>query len=207
MDDKKRIAELEDDLKHRDTRISELRGEIDELRDLTNRLRENVEDAAGVLQGWKDTFDMEEVEGGWTWKPFWERHGAIIDQHNKLVQQFNKYLPVINGHLHSKNIGRPLQASAAQVAQVLKLRQAGTSLRDIAEETSLGLPTVRTIVGKTNRTDRTSKRHLARIDNKEILVTWKRQRRSGDGLPKRAQKVVEDAEALAKEARGLGRAA
>lgn len=200
-DDNKRIGELEDQIKHRDRRISELREEIDELRDLVQRQRENVEDAANVLQGWKDTFDMEEVEGGWTWKPFWERHNNIIEKYNKLVQQWNKYVPVINGRLATKNIGRPLQASEAQVAQVLKLRQRGTSLRDIAEETSLGLPTVRTIVGRTNGTDRTTKRHLARIDNKDITITWKRQRRSGETLPRRAQKVVEDAEALAKEAR------
>jgi hypothetical protein len=201
MDDQKRIGELEDELKHRDRRISELREEIDELRDLVGRLRENVEDAAGVLQGWKDTFDMEEVDGGWTWKPFWENHNRIIEQHNKLVEQWNRYVPVINGRLHSKNIGRPLQAGEAQVAQVLKLRKSGTSLRDIAEETSLGLQTVRTIVGKKDGTDRTTKRHLARIANKEINITWKRQRRTGDSLPKRAQKVVKDAEALAKEAR------
>jgi hypothetical protein len=45
-----------------------------------------------------------------------------------------------------RNVGRPLAASEAQCATVLKLHKAGTSLRAIAEETSLGLRTVRTIV-------------------------------------------------------------
>jgi transposase len=202
-DDKKRIEELEDDLKHRDRRIAELRGEVDELRGLVKGLEENVEDAANVLAGWKETFQMEEVEGGWTWKPFWEERDKIIQDYNKLVQKWNRFVPLINGK--QKNIGRPLEASEAQIAQVLKLRKSGTSLRGIAEETNLGLSTVRTIVGKTNGTDRTTKRQLARIDAKQITTTWKRQRRAGDSLPKRAHRVVKDAEALAKEAKGLGR--
>jgi DNA-binding CsgD family transcriptional regulator len=54
--------------------------------------------------------------------------------------------PVINGH--AQPVGRPLAASEAQQATVRRLRKAGKSLRWIAEETSLGLNTVRTIVGK-----------------------------------------------------------
>jgi hypothetical protein len=68
------IDELEDELKHRDRRISDLRGEIDELRDLVGRLRENVEDSASVLArrlegnlrygGSRGRLDMETVLGG-----------------------------------------------------------------------------------------------------------------------------------------------
>jgi hypothetical protein len=200
-DDKKRIGELEDDLKHRDGRISELRQEIDELRDLVERQRENVEDAANVIQNWQETFEMVQSEDGWHWGPFWDNHNKLVEKYNDLLRDWNKFVSEYNGVVRKRNSGRPLAASEAQVAQVLKLRARGTSLRDIAEETSLGFATVRTIVGRKNGTDRTTKRHLARIDNKEIIITWKRQKRTGDSLPRRAQKVVEDAETLAREAR------
>jgi hypothetical protein len=42
---------------------------------------------------------------------------------------------------------------------VLKLRKAGNSLREIVEETNLGLRTVRTIVDQRKGTDRTTKKH------------------------------------------------
>jgi hypothetical protein len=144
-----------------------------------------------------------QAKGGWTWKPFWEERDKIIQDYNKLVQKWNRFVPLINGK--QKNIGRPLEASEAQIAQVLKLRKSGTSLRGIAEETNLGLSTVRTIIGKTNGTDRTTKRQITKIDAKQIMVTWKRQRRTGDSLPKRAHRVVKDGKALVKEAKGLGR--
>jgi hypothetical protein len=109
------------------------------------------------------TFDMVQTEsGGWTWGPFWDEHWKTIDDYNALVRDWNKYLPVINGR--TQPVGRPLAASEAQVAQVRKLRKAGRSLRRIAEEMSLGLNTVRTIVGKANGSDRTSRREQERID-------------------------------------------
>jgi Helix-turn-helix domain of resolvase len=200
-DDNKRIGELEDEIKHRDRRISEPREEVDELRDLVERQRENVEDAASVIEHWEETFEMVLTEGGWSWGPFWEKHNKLIDAYQDLVQKFNKYVHLFNSRLHGQNVGRPLAASEAQVALVLKLRQQGTSLRNIADETSLGLSTVRTIVGRKDKTDRTSKRHLERIGSKELTIPWKRQKRTGDSLPRRAQKVVEDAETLAKESR------
>jgi hypothetical protein len=50
----------------------ELRREIDEQRDLVRRMEENVEDAGSVIEGWRETFEMElTADGCWTWKPFW----------------------------------------------------------------------------------------------------------------------------------------
>ena len=197
------IGELEDELKRRDERIEELRQEIDEQRDLIQLMEENVDDAANVIDLWKEAFDMVESESGWTWEPFWDEHKQLIDDYNDLVRQWNKYLPVINGR--TQPVGRPLAASAAQQATVRKLHKAGKSLRWIAEETSLGFNTVRTIVGKAEGTDRTSKRHQERIDNRQQAIRWKRQQRTGDALPKQAQRVVEEGRALLKEAKGLGR--
>jgi Homeodomain-like domain len=47
-----------------------------------------------------------------------------------------------------RNIGRPLAASDAQRATVLKLHKAQHSLRSIAEDVNLSLRTVRTIIDK-----------------------------------------------------------
>jgi hypothetical protein len=67
--------------------------------------------------------------------------------------------PDYNADVLKRNAGRPLAASEAQVEEVLKLR----SLRGIAEDTSLGLPIVRTIIDKGDSRDRTSIKHLQRI--------------------------------------------
>jgi hypothetical protein len=64
------------------------------------------------------------------------QHGennALVAKHNELARKWNYKI------LGGQPVGRPLAASEAQTA----LRDAGTSLRDIAEETSLGLNTVR----------------------------------------------------------------
>ncbi len=54
----------------------------------------------------------------------------------------------------AKHLTRPvktLKRMPAGECADLELRKAGSSLREIAEETSLGLATVRTIVDQTNR--------------------------------------------------------
>ncbi len=48
--DKQRIGELEDEIKHRDRRILELRREADELRDLMRRMEESVEDSNNTIE-------------------------------------------------------------------------------------------------------------------------------------------------------------
>jgi hypothetical protein len=208
----RRVGELEDELKRRDERIAELRDEVDEMRDLVSRLRENAEDHENIMEAWRDTFDMKIVEARdgretWTWEPFWDEHYELVDNYNKLVDRWNRFLPLINGK--DRPIGRPLAASEAQVDKVRRLHKDGMSLRDIMIETNLGFSTVRTIVGQINRNDRTTKKHRARFErierDKAQAARWKRIKRTGDALPKRAQAVVEQSRALAMEARGLGR--
>jgi transposase len=78
-------------------------------------------------------------------------------------------------------------------------------LREIAKEMTLGLNTVRTIVGQAEGTDRTSRRHRGGIEiDRQQIAQWKRQRRTGDFLPRRAQKATENSYKLVKEAKGLG---
>jgi hypothetical protein len=208
----KTIGELEDEVRRLQDEVRGLRKALEEdqhtndgLRDLTDRFRENADDYVNCLEAWKETFGMVMTEsGGWTWAPFWDERSKIIDAYNNLAQRWNKYLPLINGQ--SRNVGRPLAASEAQVDTVRKLRKAGRSLRGIAEDTSLGLDTVRTIVGQMHLKDRTTNKHrqrIERIDLREEMASWKRQRRSGGALPKRVQGVIEAANELVTEARGL----
>ena len=117
-------------------------------------------------------------------------------------------MPFLN--TRKRNVGRPLVASEKQVAEVRRLRREGRSLRGIVDDTSLGLPTVRTIVGQMNGDDRTTQKHRDRLERIEIdrqqIAEWKRERRTGDALPKRVQAALKQGRELAKEARGLGKA-
>jgi hypothetical protein len=206
-DDDEDSDDIDERIAMRNRRIEELRQAIDEQGDLIVRLREHAEDYVNSIEAWKETFGMTMTEDGlWTWEPFWDEHNKLINDYNRLVRQWNRYLPLINRE--PRNVGRPLAASEAQVAEVRRLRKAGRSLRGIVDDTSLGLPTVRTIVGQMNRCGRTAVKHrkrLEQIDTRQQRAQWKRQRRVGEALPKRVQAVVKDGLALAKEARGLGR--
>jgi hypothetical protein len=64
---------------------------------------------------------------------------------------------------------------------------------------------VRTIIDQKRGNDRTSKKHRARIDASDYTFRWKRQKKTGAGLPQQAQRVVDAAAALIKEAKGQGR--
>ena len=113
-------------------------------------------------------------------------------------------MPILNAG--SQDVGRPLAASDTQVAAVLKLHKASKSLRWIADETSLGLQTVRTIIDRPRGADRTTRKRREKIEiDKFERAHWKAQKRSGDALPKRVQAVIETGKALVTEAKGLGR--
>jgi hypothetical protein len=125
-------------------------------------------------------------------------HAALVRKWNAAVDDFNSAVR------QPRNVGRPLAASDAQCATVLKLRKTGTSLRDIAAETSLGLWTVRTIIDKRAGTDRTSRKYFERItpDRKEVAA-WQARKRTRDSLPKRINATLKEGRDLVREARGL----
>jgi hypothetical protein len=103
-----------------------------------------------------------------------------------------------------RNVGRPLAASDAQRAQVLKLRKQGMSLRGICDETNLGLQTVRTIVDQGERRDRTTRKHLERIAiDRTAEVRWRARKRTRDSLPKRINETLANGRELVKAAKGL----
>jgi hypothetical protein len=104
----------------------------------------------------------------------------------------------------SSRLMRPIAASEAQQEQVRKLRKAGRSLRWIAEETSLGLQTVVTIVGKAKGTDRTAIKYLKRIDpDRAAALRAKSQARAIRNLPRAINSTLKTGAELRKEAKGL----
>jgi hypothetical protein len=96
---------------------------------------------------------------------FWDEHWKLVDRWNALDRDWNRIIPLIDG---LRDVGRPLAASEAQAAYVLKLHRQRKSLRSIADETSLSLRTVRTIIGRAHFSDRTSmKRRKIATDQHE----------------------------------------
>lgn len=196
---------LIDALRQRDREIAELRQERDEQDDLIRRFSEYEDDYRATLERWQQAFGMELTDDGkWTWQPFWEEYAKLTETYYDLVKRWNKAVPILNAGL--QEVGRPLAASAAQEAVVRKLHRQGKSLRWIAEETSLGLRTVRTITGRAHGTDRTSKARRDRIEiGKFERAHWKAQKRTGGALPQAVAAVIETGAALVTEAKGLGR--
>ena len=102
--------------------------------------------------------------------------------------------------------GRPINASPAQIEEVERLRKGGLSLRSIEAATGVRVNTVRTIVGKGEGTDRTSKREAAkrkRLLDKMRAADWRERKRSLDQLPKRIAATQREAKELIKAAKGL----
>jgi hypothetical protein len=200
----RRIAELEDELKRRDRRIEELKADLDESRALVHRMSEHVEDRSGIIDAWIEGFEMVlSDDGEWTTSPFLKYHDEIVDKYGKLLRKWNKFVPEYNAAILKRNVGRPLAASEAQQADVLKRHKRGESLRSIADDMSLGLRTVRTIVDRADGVDRTTAKHLARI-KPEDMAAWKSRKRTRDALPRRVNALLKDKADLLKEAKGLG---
>jgi len=202
-----RIAELEDEIKEKERRLQELKAELDKANDLVERMRESVQDARDVIEAWKEAFDMQPTGGtSWTWGPWVAECEGYHDKYGELLRKWNRFVPEYNAIVAPRrsNVGRPLLASDAQRDTVLNLRKRGLSLRSIAEETSLGLNTVRTIVDQRDQRDRTSIKHLERIrrDMGEAR-TWQSRKRTRDSLPRRITALQQQSAELQKEAKGL----
>ncbi len=198
-----RVAELESDLQRRNDKIMELRDDLEILRELNGRMREQLENGDAVFDAWKEAFQMEDVGGElhWSFTP-----GDIADDYTKLRDDYNKLVRRFVREVSTRSPGRPLSASDAQVDEVRRLRKDGLSLRLIVAETNLGLRTVRTIVEKDAGTDRTSKREAEkrkRMFDKMRAREWRDRKRSLDQLPKRIAATQRDGDELIKAAKGL----
>ena len=87
-------------------------------------------------------------------------------------------------------------------------RSSEPSLRGIVEElTSLSFQTVRIIIAQKDKRDRTTRKHRQRLERIEIerqqATKWKRQKRTGDALPRRVNAFLKEGRELVKEAKGL----
>ena len=196
---------LEDELKQRDARIRELRSDLDKAEALVSEMREQVEDAGALIDSWIEAFEMVQNEDGvWEWGPYAAAHDDLHSRYMALLRQWNAAVSDFNAVVRRRNVGRPLAASDAQRAQVLKLRKAGRSLRGIAENLSLGLATVRTIVEQGDGRDRTTVKHWQRIDpDRKQEASWRARKRTRDALPKRINETLAKGRELVKEAKGL----
>jgi hypothetical protein len=200
------IAELQDELKARDRRIEELRGEVDELRNINKRMEEQVEDAGRVIEQWIEAFEMVQSESGWTLSTWVGSGLKLREQYDALLRDWNRFVPEYNAIVapRRRNVGRPLLASESQQEDVRKRRKAGEPLRSIAEETGLGLRTVVTIVGKDENTDRTTMKYLKRVvPDRAETIRNKARTRTIKGLPRAINATLKSGRDLIKEAKGL----
>ena len=168
-------------------------------------MEEHLQDGDVYLEDWISTFGMvKNADDYWRWDDFVDRHKKNIDDYEELRAKYNKLVGRFNKHIaRLQPIGRPLGASEAQEADVVKRHKRGESLRNIAEETNLGLRTVRTIVGRANGTDRTTVRRRMRLGLEPKPVSDLSRQRSIKALPRRVNALLNDKAELLKEAKGL----
>jgi hypothetical protein len=201
--DQQRIADLELLLRVKDERIAELRNEVDEGRDLVRRMEEQAKEHDEYLESFISAFDMElDDKGFWRWGSFVSDYNANVEKFNGLREKFNKLVVAYNRYaIPPQSVGRPLAASEAQQAQVLKHHKAGKSSRWIAEEMTLSRRTVTTIIGKHSGNDRTTAKHRQRLGLEPKVKDWRLAAIAR--LPKRATAHLEKGRELLKEAKGL----
>ena len=204
-----RVEELEADLRYRDEQIKELREERRSAVDLVDEMREHVDDSNALIDSWIEVFRMEQNDdGAWVYKPSAavEDFNALFEKHEKMVRQWNRFVGDYNSTVAPRGLGRPLEASEAQVKNVRRLRKGKNSLRAIAAQTGLGLRTVRTIVDKDAGTGRIGKQtNLLRkreVDRLRV-AEYRARKRTRDQLPKRITETRKHGEELAKAAKGL----
>jgi DNA-binding CsgD family transcriptional regulator len=158
------------------------------------------------LERWIEAFNMELGDDGhWHWaEGLIQDRDKWFNEFTKLLAEWNKFVPRYNARIDPRNMGRPLQASEAQCQRVLQRRKSGQSLRSIAEEMTLSLQTVRTIIDRKDGVDRATIRRLQRIAPDKIAET--RARRSSKeiaALPKRINANLKRNAELIKAAKGL----
>jgi hypothetical protein len=200
-----RIAELEAELKQRDRRIADLKRDLDKERELTQRLDEHLRDAVDTFDTWKQAFEMEQNDKGeWVWDWSYAAGVEWCEKYNALLKEWNKFVPEYNAVVRPRNVGRPIAASEAQQAQIIKHHKAGKSERWIAEEMTLSRRTVTTVIGKKHGIDRTTLNHLSRIaHDRGRERQWRAKSQSRKALPKRIAAWQETAAELHKEVKGL----
>lgn len=208
-----RVVELEHELARRDERIKELRAELVEAREVSDTMRQHVEDVNDNLDRWIAVLNLQINDSGVyvfdaSQSEIWEMHSELLDRYSKLVAKWNRFVPQFNSTVLARDIGRPLSASDAQQAEVAKRRKRGQSIRAIASEMTLSIRTVRTIIEKATGADRASKRinELRKVEfNRQRVKLFRARSSSRAEIPKLATHLTKQGEALVKRAKGKAR--
>jgi hypothetical protein len=204
---------LEEQLRHANDKIIELRSELTDAQNLNDQMLEYLEDRKNQTENWIDVCNMQMDDSGvWRFDPnqteLWNKYDELLDDYSKLVRQWNKSCGRFNAVVAPQDIGRPLAASAAQQAEILKRHKQGMSLRAIAGAMSQSLRTVRTVVEKHNGTDRTSKRkkELRRLEfDRQRAIAFRAKMARRKQLEKDITALDKQCDRLIKAAKGLGR--
>lgn len=205
------ILRLESDLEKRDREIKELKEKRREALDLVDQMSEHVQDGRDLIESWIEVCDMKEDESGvWLFDvnhaDLIERYNKLHGEHQKLVSDWNKFVGQWNREVDPRERGRPIAASAVQIEEVRKLHKGEASLRAIAENTGLGLRTVRTIVEKDAGTDRTTKRTnllRKREFDRRRAADWRAKKKQFDALPNRITDHQKRGEELRRAAKDI----
>jgi hypothetical protein len=210
------LQQRKDELQQRDRRIAELKNEIDELRERNQALRQNTQEWAEQFESWKEAFQMVQNDSGvWEWNADYtngeewkDKYVEILRDWNKRVGEYNSLVRVMFAESTLRDRGRPIAATAEQRAIVFESHAEGRSLRECADDAKVGLQTVRTLLGKIDGTDRTSRR-LTKYRKKEMdrlrLASWKARKRTRDALPKRLHEQAKKTSELLKQVEGRDR--
>jgi hypothetical protein len=170
-------------------------------------MSEHLDDVGQTREQWIEAFKMElNDKDEWSWSKFVDDHHEQAERYEALRLKWNKFVGEYNGVVapRHRNFGRPLAASDSQRADVRKRRKAGQSLREIAEDTNLGLRTVRTIVDKADGLDRGAVARLERIAPDRLAEARERRlRRLRVSLPRRINDDIKRGAELRKQAKGL----
>ena len=182
-----RLAKLEDELKRANEKIKELRAEHTEALKLVDEMREQVEACNEQIEQWINAFDMVLGDNGkWNWSSeltrYWDEDMSAVERYEALRTKWNRLVPKYNAVIEPKPIGRPLAASAAQIADVEKRRGKGASLRAIAAATSLSLGTVHTIVRRKNAPRVDPRMHRLELDRARAKI-YRARKRQREQLP------------------------
>jgi uncharacterized coiled-coil protein SlyX len=93
-DNETRIADLENEIKHRDRRILELKREVDESQMLIAEMREHVQDCSDQTERFIEAFDMVLGDDrSYRWPTVQSQFNELADKHNALVAQWNRMVP------------------------------------------------------------------------------------------------------------------
>jgi hypothetical protein len=202
-DDKQRIADFERELRLKDERIRELKDELDQGRELVREMEEHVQERDEYLETFITTFGLElDDDGQWRNGEFIQGYNALVNRFNELIDRYNKLVRDLNQYaVPPKPVGRPLAASEAQRAQVIKHHKAGKSARWIAEEMTLSRRTVTTVIDKLDGSDRNTQKRRRQLGLEPKRKDWRPAAMAR--LPKRATAHFEKGRELLKEAKGL----